>query len=79
MVHMESYTTLYGKKEQYDTILNVLVPCVSCLVPYAKWTCFPEMRHLIENAYGKVCFDLTRYSFSEFFSPLRGRSPQNLS
>ena len=57
--HKESYTRLYGKKEKFDAVYESLVPCLSGLVPEEKWTCFPEMGHLIACAYDRVCVDLT--------------------
>lgn len=34
--HRESYTELYRNKENYDTLLNALVPCLSGRTPFDK-------------------------------------------
>lgn len=47
MMHRESYTKLYGNKENYDAILNDRVPYLSGPTSFEKWMRFSEMRHLI--------------------------------
>lgn len=61
--HREFYTSIYGTKEHFDAINDVLIPCVSRPVPESKWMRFPEMNNLIESAYNRVCIDPTRYIF----------------
>lgn len=79
MTHRYSYTKLYGTKENYDVILNVLIPCVSYSALFKKWIRLPKMGHPITIAYDRACIDLTRYGFSKIFFPLRSRPPQNRS
>lgn len=76
-VHKESYTRLYEKKENFNTIYESLVHCISRPKSKDKWIHFPEMGHLIANVYDRVCIDLTRYNFSEIFFSLRTVPPQN--
>lgn len=57
--HIESYTNPYWNKSNYDTILNAIVPYPNDPTLFDKWMRFSEIRHLIANAYDKVCFDLT--------------------
>ena len=77
--HMNSYIKLYGEKENYDVILNVLIPCVSHSTPFKKLMSFPEMGHLIASAYDRVCIDLTQYSLLETFFPLQSRQTTSKS
>lgn len=41
--HRESYTKIYENKENFDTIHNALVPCLSGPTPFYKWIRFLEM------------------------------------
>ena len=54
-MHRESYTSLYGKKENYNAIRNALIPYVSGPTPFEKWMCFLKMRYLIASAYDMMC------------------------
>ncbi|XP_050895711.1 uncharacterized protein LOC127102382 [Lathyrus oleraceus] len=75
--HKESYTRFYGKREKFDEVYESLVPCLSGPTLEAKWMRFPDTDHLIACVYDSVCVDLTQYSFSETFFPLRTAPPQN--
>ncbi|XP_058776744.1 uncharacterized protein LOC131651091 [Vicia villosa] len=44
---------------------------MSGFAPEDKWMRFPNMGHLIANAYERVRINLTRYSFSKNCFPLR--------
>lgn len=63
----ETYTRLYGSKQNYDTIYESLIPCINGPAPEDKWMCCHEMGHLIASAYEKMCVDLTRYGSSKHF------------
>ncbi|XP_050887186.1 uncharacterized protein LOC127092367 [Lathyrus oleraceus] len=75
--HKELYTRLYGKKEHFDEVYKYIVPCLSGPDPNTKWTRFLEMDRIISYAYDRACVDLTPYSFSETFFPMRTAPPQN--
>ncbi|XP_058775984.1 uncharacterized protein LOC131650287 [Vicia villosa] len=71
------YTQLFENKEKVEELYHSLVPCISGPAPEDEWKRFPEIGHLIEIAYERVCIDLTRYGFSEAFFPLRIVPPPN--
>lgn len=77
MTHRKSYTKLYWNKTNYDAILDASVHCITSSAPFDKWMRFLEMGHLIVSTYDEVCIYLTRYGFSETFSPLLSKPPQN--
>lgn len=74
-MHRESYRNLYRNKANYGAILDALVPCLTGLVPFDKWMCFPKMGHFIASVYDRVFIDLRRYDFSDTIFPLQSKSP----
>lgn len=74
---MESYTKLYVNKENYDAILNILVPCLTDPTLFEKWMCVSKIGQLIASVYDRVCIALIRYGFSENLFSLRSKPPQN--
>lgn len=49
--HKESYTRLYGTKQNYDAIYEYLISCISGPTLEDKWMFFPEIGHLITSVY----------------------------
>src|ERR1044072_1598485 len=62
---------LYATKENFNKVHHALAPSVTVHAPVEKWMCFPEMGHLIANAYNVVCVDLTTYRSEEHTSELQ--------
>ena len=62
---------MFGSKEKVEEIHHPLVPVKVGCAPEDKWMQFPEMGHLKASAYDRVCINMTRYSFSETYFPLR--------
>ena len=69
--HRDLYTRVFGSKERVKEIHHALVPVKVGCEPEDKWMWFPEMGHVIANAYDRVCINMTRYGFLETYFPQR--------